>query len=363
MKQYLRKATFWAVAISGLALLGAVSSRAAIVVDQSAAIGAASCTGALTQYNTIQSAVSAATSGATIEVCPGTYAEQVTIATTLTLKGVTDTTDNAGAVVVTIPGGTFSGAFTQILIEATGVTLTDIGVDGTNTLSSCGPSLTGILFASGSSGTLKDVALRNHYVSNGSGGYCYAGTPVSANGATSVTVTDSSVRNFDSQGFGLTATATVTVKTTTVAPINPGANCVYANAATVEVSGNSMADCAIGVYVTSTLQGTVSGNTIHGGSSGGTGVFCFPTCTGLTVSGNQIFDTGNGFSIKVSGEVGGVVFENNDVYGTTNGVYLYLQPNNTVSNNTFNDAQVGVNGASGNTVSGNTYRTVTTLTQ
>jgi len=363
MKKHIRKATFWTATIAVL-WFGAAPAIAAIVVDQNTAVGAPSCTGAATQYNTIQAAVSAAPSGATIEVCPGTYAEQVTIATPLTLKGVTDTTGNAGASVVTIPGGTFSGAFTQILIQATGVTLTDIGVDGTNTLNSCdfGPSLTGILFAAGSSGTLKDVALRNHYISNGSGGYCGTGIPVSANSATSVTVTDSSIRNFDGEGTNLTAT-TVTVKTTTVAPINPGANCVYANASTFAVSGNSMADCFTGVYVTSTVQGTVSGNTIHGGISGGTGIFCFPVCTGLTVSGNTIFDTGIGFSIKTSAEVGGVAFENNDVYGTANGVYLFLQPGNTISNNTFTDAQVGVNGASGNTISGNTYRTVTTLTE
>jgi parallel beta-helix repeat protein len=365
MKKYIRKAAFWTTAIAMLSF-AASHAKAAIVVDQNTAVGAPSCTGAATQYNTIQAAVSAAPSGATIEVCPGTYAERVTIATTLTLKGVTDTTNDAGAVVVTIPGGTFSGAFTQILIQATGVTLTDIGVDGTNTLTSCdfGPSLTGILFAAGSSGTLKDVALRNQYISNGSGGYCASGTAVSANGATSVTITDSSIRNFDSQGTGLTATSTVTVKTTTVSPINnTSANCVYANAPTVEVSGNSMADCNVGAYVTSTVQGTVSNNTIHSGSGGGfAGVFCFPVCTGLTVSGNTIFETGTGFGMKTSGGTGGVVFENNQVYGTTYGVYLFGQPGNTISNNTFNDAQYGVYGVSGNTVTGNTYRTVATLT-
>ena len=42
---------------------------------------------------------------------------------------------------------------------------------------------------------------------------------------------------------------------------------------------------------------------------------------------------------------------------------LQFEGNNTISNNTFTDVQVGVNGASGNTISGNTYRTVTTLTQ
>ena len=364
MKKHIRKATFWTATIAVLSFGGA-PAKAAIVVDQNTAVGAPSCTGAATQYNTIQAAVSAAASGATIEICPGTYSEQVTIATTLTLKGVTDTTDNVGAVVVTIPGGTFSGAFTQILIQATSVTLTDIGVDGTNTLSSCdfGPTLTGVQFAAGSSGTLKDVALRNQNIGNGSGGYCESGTSVSANGATSVTITDSSIRNFDSQGTNLTASSTVTVKATTVAPItNITANCVYANAPTVEVSGSSMADCYVGVYVTSTVQGTVSNNTIHGGTSGNSGVFCFPVCTGLTISGNTIFETGMGFGMKTSGGTGGVTFENNDVYGTTYGVYLFGQPGNTISNNTFNDAQYGVYGASGNTVSGNTYRTVTTLT-
>jgi parallel beta-helix repeat protein len=365
MKKYIRNATLWAAAVAMLSFAVA-PAMASIIVDQTTALGAPSCTGAATQYNTIQAAVSAAPSGATIEVCPGTYAEQVTIATPLTLKGVTDTAGNTGAAVVTIPGGTFSGAFTQIQIQATGVTLTDIGVDGTNTLSSCdfGPSLTGILFAANSSGTLKDVALRNQNISNGSGGYCGSGTSVSASGATSVTITDSSIRNFDSQGTNLTASSTVTVKTTTVSPLsNLTANCVYANAPTVEVSGNSVADCNVGVYVTTTVQGTVSNNTIHSGSGGGfAGVFCFPLCTDLTVSGNTIFETSMGFGMKTSGGTGGVTFENNDVYGTTYGVYLIGQPGNTISNNTFNDAQYGVYGASGNTVSGNTYRTVTTLT-
>jgi nitrous oxidase accessory protein NosD len=72
-----------------------------------------------------------------------------------------------------------------------------------------------------------------------------------------VTITDSSIRNFDSEGTNLTASSTVTVKTTTVSPIsNLTANCVYANAPTIEVSGNSVADCNVGVYVTTTVQGT-----------------------------------------------------------------------------------------------------------
>jgi pectin methylesterase-like acyl-CoA thioesterase len=103
MKEYIHKVAFCAAAISALALFDASRAVADIVVDQNTAIGTPSCTGALTQYNTIQSAVSAAPSGATILVCPGSYAEQVTIATPLTLRGVIDTPDDAGAAVVTVP--------------------------------------------------------------------------------------------------------------------------------------------------------------------------------------------------------------------------------------------------------------------
>jgi len=350
------------IASFALLLFGSTSAFAVIVVDPNAT---PCVTTFSAHYTTIQAAVSAASSGATIDVCPGTYAEQVTIATPLTLRGVTNTTANTGASIVTIPGGTFSGSFTQIHITATGVTLSAIAVDGTNTLTGC-PSggLTGILFDTGSSGTLKQVALRNHNISNGSGGFCGSGVAVSSSGASTVSVTDSSVNNFDGIGIDLSATSTVTVKTSTVASNgNPDANCIYANAPTLTVNSNTASNCLAGVYVTSTVLGTVSGNTVVGGVNGVDGVFCFPICTGLTISGNQISDTRTGVSMKTESEVAGVVIENNTISGTSNGVYLFLETGNTVSNNTINDAQVGVNGISGNTLSGNTYKSVTTLTQ
>jgi parallel beta-helix repeat protein len=262
------RAAITAAPMATLALLVAFAATpavASIVVDPNTT----PCVSATTHYTTIQAAVSAATSGATIQVCPANYAEQVTIATPLTLKGVTNTTGNTGAAVVTLPSSTFSGAYTQSVINATGVTLTDIGVDGSNTVSGCSASLTGILFESGSSGTLKNVALRNHNISNGTGGYCGSGSPISANSASSVTITDSSVRNFDATGISLTATTTATVKTTSVTPISAGSNCIYANSETVVVSNNTVADCSYGLYVTSTVQGTVSGNTVHGAASTG----------------------------------------------------------------------------------------------
>src|ERR1035438_1534840 len=53
----------------------------------------------LATYTTIQTAVNHAFSGATILVCPGTYAEQITITTPLTLKGISAPPDNAPTIV------------------------------------------------------------------------------------------------------------------------------------------------------------------------------------------------------------------------------------------------------------------------
>jgi len=52
-------------------------------------------------FSTISAAVSSVPPGSTVEVCPGTYAEQVAITKALTLVGVTSGTANR--VLITVP--------------------------------------------------------------------------------------------------------------------------------------------------------------------------------------------------------------------------------------------------------------------
>ncbi len=59
------------------------------------------CKPSLTSYSTISAAVSAVPSGSIVEVCPGTYAEQVTITKPLTLQGVIS--GNSSQPVITVP--------------------------------------------------------------------------------------------------------------------------------------------------------------------------------------------------------------------------------------------------------------------
>jgi pectin methylesterase-like acyl-CoA thioesterase len=53
------------------------------------------------QYTTIQAAINAADAGSTVQICPGTYPEILTIAKNLTLKGVASGKNND--VVITVP--------------------------------------------------------------------------------------------------------------------------------------------------------------------------------------------------------------------------------------------------------------------
>src|SRR2546429_3384279 len=92
-------------------------------------------------FSTISAAVSSVPPGSTVEVCPGTYAEQVAITKALTLVGVTSGTANQ--VLITVPSaGLVQNAVSmfgesvaaQVLVEEAGAgpgDNTKITVDGT----------------------------------------------------------------------------------------------------------------------------------------------------------------------------------------------------------------------------------------
>ena len=103
------------------------------------AVGPPTCKPTLVHFSTIQAAVTASPFGTIIDVCPGTYPEQVVIAQPLTVQGVTDGTGNAA--VITVPGAglvqngtsaSFGPVTVQLLVENTvGVTINNLVVDGT----------------------------------------------------------------------------------------------------------------------------------------------------------------------------------------------------------------------------------------
>jgi pectin methylesterase-like acyl-CoA thioesterase len=138
-----------------------------------------SCKPSLISFSTIQAAVNAAPAGSTIDVCPGTYPEQVTIsAKSLTLIGVLAGTSDA--VVLVPPSGGLTTSATdigggavaaQIFVEnSTGVTISHLTVDGNgNALLGCGTNLIGIYFKN-SAGKTTDSVARNQILDAGDQG-------------------------------------------------------------------------------------------------------------------------------------------------------------------------------------------------
>ncbi|MBV8630941.1 MAG: DUF1565 domain-containing protein, partial [Silvibacterium sp.] len=87
-------------------------------------------------FTTISAAIAAAPAGAVVEVCPGTYAEQLEIDKPLTIRGIDGTPKITGpsAGLSQLPAG--SGYYPQVLANHAGgdVRLTNLAIDGTDAL-------------------------------------------------------------------------------------------------------------------------------------------------------------------------------------------------------------------------------------
>jgi hypothetical protein len=179
------------------------------------AVQAGKCKNGMASYPTIQEAVNAAQAGATVNVCPGVYSEQVTIDKNLTLTGVANGT--ADAAVITPPsGGMIQNASdpspaslnpniaAQVFIQGPAtVNLTNLIVDGNNNgLSGCSaPTLVGV-YAVNSAGTFNGLNLRNQAL-DPADATCNSGLGIYLEGdiGNAVTVKNSTVTNYQKNGI------------------------------------------------------------------------------------------------------------------------------------------------------------------
>ena len=109
-------------------------------------------------YTSIQTAINAASTGATITVGPGTYTENVVVTKPLTLKGSGTATVIEPAISNPIcsPGSLCGGAASDIvLVQADNVTITKLKLEGDN------PGLTSGVVVAG-----KDIDARNGIITN-----------------------------------------------------------------------------------------------------------------------------------------------------------------------------------------------------
>jgi hypothetical protein len=376
------------------------------------------------QFSTIQAAVNAAPSGATVDVCPNTYPEQVTITKGLKLMAVQSGT--ADAPVVVPPGGglTQNGVdifgnpvAAQIFVASTSgsVTVKGITVDATgNNLTGCSaPTLEGIYFQN-TSGTITDNTARNQYQTDYTDyGGCQNGLAINVESLTStisVTVSDNSVRAYQKNGITATGAAIGTGA--------PGPNVTISGNHIVGLAATSMnwplsGAAENGVQIGFGARGSVSANIVNDniwgqdqfGDTGdaASGILIYAS-EGISVTSNYVgssqfpivteSDNFNGYGLAdnttiTSNRVSGTQLydaidlcsnhnsaRSNLLYGSSeSGVHLddscsnngsLTGNDNTVTSNTINEACAGIltgTGTTGNTISPDTFFNVTNTTQ
>jgi parallel beta-helix repeat protein len=306
-------------------------------------------------FTTISAAVAGVPAGATIQVCPGVYPEQVTITQPLTLQGIRS--GNANRAVIAInPNGNLAPNVTssitshpfyaQMLVQnvspAGAVNITGITVDGAGANAGCSSlTLAGVFYASDTSGTVNEVTARNQV-----NGGCAWGIWVENGGSTNETITieNSSVHN---QGAGGTSGGGISAVS-----INPPT--LFAI-----IRGNFLSNTGGDAYnfgpgndaILNETNGEISQNVITSNPEFATSIFA--CCGSLVVSGNTVANDTSGFGIEIS--PGGTA-ESNKLSNVGYSIVTRADPATTIKSNTIKNTLCGISfgGDSGGTITGNT---------
>ncbi len=359
-------------------------------------------------YPTIQQAVTNSTA-TTIDVCPGTYPEQVTINRNVSLKGIIS--GNGGAAIIVSPSGGLvqnatglsgSPIEAQIYVQAGAiVTISDITTDAANSqLDSLGclGNPVGIYYQR-ASGTITHSSVLNDILSPTLTG-CQSGLGilVESDQANSVSVTYNHVENYQKNGITVTGLETGTGPSATISyntvigqgPWNgAGQNSIQLSFdATGTISFNTVGsdvwapdlygdtgDAAAGILVYASQNVAVSKNNVSNTQYGIAIVSdtssTFGGANGAQISNNVVATTHLYDGIDLCSNNNRVT--SNTINGsdesavhaddTCSGTYGTTGNNNTIQSNTINTACVGVllGTGTGNGPASNTYYNTVSL--
>lgn len=335
------------------------------------------CKPSLAKYSTFSAAVTAAASAAqpvTVEVCPGAYSEQVTISTPLTLEGITSA--NGARAVIEIPTGGLTTSVTsivpgktvypQVLVTATTgpVNITNITVDGTNNGLDGSAYVAGIFYESGSSGTVNQVTAR-YEIDDGEGAGIWA-----ENGSStmeSVTIENCDIHDVDEWGIFVAsdqtpATLDATIKGNDVQGGSLGpTRGIYSFGAAGTITSNVVTDSlGYGIFGYG-LTGSILDNTISNTEANTNTVGIVLRGSGAElVKGNAVTNS-NG-----SGDMGILIYDSSatveDNKITNSNIAIeFACTSATVSGNTITDAATGLDQVPSGLVVTNTYYDVDTI--
>lgn len=316
-------------------------------------------------YDSLTDAVQGVPAGSTIQVCPGSYAEQVVIDKSLTLKGIASG-NGAYPVIVAPVGGLTTNAMglsispffpnsamaAQVVVQnGANVTVNGIALDATASTPICNAIVVGVLVQE-SSATLTDVAVKNQLQI---GPFpCPAAARgvgiLTQNDTTTAQATKVQSSTFTNNGQaiesdGAANTATITNNSFAGNPASNG-NAISIVSGNSTIQGNTIADFnyppagtdvnsgSFAIFVDCVSSGTVANNHI---SSSQAGVYLSPGCgTGVSITGNDISGASL-IAIEVSGTNG--LVQGNDIRSSLTAIrFAGAAASNTVQNNTINDA-------------------------
>jgi len=319
------------------------------------------CKPKLTSYTTISTAVSSVPAGSNVFVCPGTYAEQVTITQSLNLIGTVAGTANQ--VLITVPSGGLlantvsmfgQSVAAQVNVEGAGpVNITNITVDGAGGDLGCISNtwVAGIFYGSVSSGTVNRVR-----ASNQMNAACGVGIWAENSDTSSqwVSIENSTVYNADSAGIfvgsGFTPTLSVNVAYSSVNASGESLG-IVAESVNGQIRTNDISNTAVGVFDVGPALNVI-GNTIL---ASGFGMFLV---NGGTVNNNHI--SGTNVGVLLGG--GGATLTNNSIVSSAGLAVEMSCFNASVSQNFINDAPIGIDQVPSSGIGANNFANTGTTT-
>jgi hypothetical protein len=357
-----------------------------IVVDDNSA-----CPG--TDYTSIQAAVTASPAGSKIQVCPGTYNEQVVINKPLTIDGVSYANQDqplvkpATAVANSTSLASGNPIAAIILVRATkDVKIEGLTVDGsTSGINACAPNLVGVYYRN-ASGKIENNAVRNIALGpgledcqSGQGIFVQSGTETGVEAKSKVEIDGNTVHDYQKTGIIANEDGTdASIHDNTVTGIG-STNLIAQNGiqlafgAKGEVAKNSVINHVYGQCTSTTvcpftssnilLYGAVAPN-VHDNEVGNSQVNIYQGGDKGKVNNNTIYQS---FVFDGIDLVGDDNDADNNTINDSDDSGVYVQgAHNHVEGNTINEASTGIfedTPSSDNHYGGNHFWNVVTMFQ
>lgn len=324
-------------------------------------------------YSTISAAVAASPAGATIEVCPGTYPEQIVVTQAVTLKGISGN-NSEQAIVVSPPNGLVVNATddmgdsiaAQLLVEHDPgpVNISNLTFDASNNGAPI-PAYFVAIFVQDSAGTINHVVTQNQIGGNGGVGIWIEGGALNPK----VTLENSSIHDFSHIGIW-TQTNSAAPQLTAIVENNfvdgvtssgiiPIIDVALGDGSTNTVSYNYLAGGQTGISLSGAADGTVAhnnlitdGTAIAIGSDGLTG-------GNISVTYNDIFYS-SVQGILVNSGIPAV--QHNTITHVPIGIEFACHGDSSVNTNTIMDAGVGIDNLPVGFASSNSYFNLQAIT-